>query len=227
MNKTRFVFSIAVGALLVATPAMGQLTNFPILALPAGPADGTTSVGAGWGRGLSDANGKLNSFVVGAAHARERISFSVIGGWVKEVRPDTSSFAFGGSVAYNAPVGDQDTPLEWGVQGGIEYRADDAGADQTTLWNFPIGVSLRHNATAGSLEVPLWIMPRFQWTRTSSVGATPSSTDGTFGVSSGISGVTESGFGIGVSADWTYADDGSGVQRVARWLFGAAAFYRL
>ena len=46
MSKTKSVFSIAVVALLVATPAMGQLLNYPIVALPAGDADGATSIGA-------------------------------------------------------------------------------------------------------------------------------------------------------------------------------------
>ena len=38
---------------------MGQLNNSPVLALPAGDADGATSIGAGWGRGLNDQSGKL------------------------------------------------------------------------------------------------------------------------------------------------------------------------
>ena len=56
MNQRKFVFSFAwIVALLVATPAMGQLTNFPVTSLPPGSAYGTTSIGAAFGsRGVEN-----------------------------------------------------------------------------------------------------------------------------------------------------------------------------
>ena len=224
MNKTRFVFSIAVVALLVATPAMGQLNNFPILALPAGDADGATSIGAGWGRGLNESTGKLNSFVIGAARAMESVSFGVSGGYVVDVLPDVSEITFGGSVAYNAPQ--NDLPVRFGIQGGIEWMSVDNVPDNTTLWNFPIGISIQGSTQAGSMTVRPWIMPRWQWTR-SSGGGTVSSTENNGGISTGISGVMESGFGIGLSLDWTRPGQLSGAEVENIWLFGAAVFYRL
>ena len=82
MNKARFVFYIAAAALLVATPATGQLTNTPILALAQGDADGVNSVGAGYARGLNDQSGKLDTFGAGFARGMEKVSFGVYGAYV-------------------------------------------------------------------------------------------------------------------------------------------------
>ncbi len=223
MPKTRFVFSIAVAALLVATPAMGQLGNFPVLALPAGDADGATVIGAGWGRGLNENTGKLNSFGVGVARAMESVSFGVNGFYVADAGgPDSNEIALGGSIAYNLPQAVNTSTVNFAIQGGIEWMSPPGG----TLLNFPIGLSARGSTTAGSLEIPLWIMPRWQWTRFSP-DTGDSSTDNNFGLSTGISGVTEGGWGLGVSYDWTRVDDGTGTAKLNHHLFGAALFYRL
>ena len=112
MRKTGFVFSIAVAALLVATPAMGQLLNYPITALPAGDADGATSIGAGWGRGLNEDSGKLNAFGAGVTRAMETVSFSVAGVYV-----NSSDIGLGGRLAYNGLA------ENIGIQGGIEWKS--------------------------------------------------------------------------------------------------------
>lgn len=222
MPKTRFVFSIAVAALLVATPAMGQLNNFPVLALPGGGADGANSVGAGWGRGLNDTSGKNNSFGAGVIIAREMVSFAVNGAYVADVgAANDSEITFGGTVAYNLPQAVNTSSVSFGIQGGIEWMSPATG----TLLNFPIGLSARGSTTAGSLEIPLWIMPRWQWTRLSP-DTGDSSTDNNFGLSGGLSGVTEGGLGLGLSVDWSRVDRG-GTAKVNKWLFGAAVFYRL
>lgn len=76
MTQHRFVFSFAwIAALLIATPAVGQLINFPVLALAPGDADGATSVGAGWARGLNDDSNKQSAFGAGFQRAMERVSF--------------------------------------------------------------------------------------------------------------------------------------------------------
>ena len=224
MNKTRFVFSIAVAALLVATPAMGQLNNFPVLALPAGDADGATSIGAGWGRGLNESTGKLNSFVLGVARAMESVSFGISGAYVVDAGgADASEIALGGSIAYNLPQ--NDLPVRFGVQGGIEWMSMDGTPDNTTLLNFPVGITIQGSTQAGSMALRPWIMGRWEWIRTSSGGT--SGTEGNAGISSGISGVMESGFGIGLSIDWTRPDRLSGAATENWWLFGAAVFYAL
>ena len=223
MNKARFVSSIAVAALLVATPATGQLANFPILALPAGDADGATSIGAGWGRGLNETSGKLDAIAVGVARAMETVSFGVMGSYVLDAAFDaagelTSEIALGGSVAYNAPM---DGSIDVGIQGGIEWMSPEGA----TVLNFPLGVSIAGATEAGSMAVRPWVMPRVQFFRVSpETGDSNTETD--FGASGGVSGVTEGGFGVGLSIDWLLTDDGTG-SNTSQWLFGAAVFYAL
>ena len=198
MRKTGFVFSIAVAALLVATPAMGQLLNYPITALPAGDADGATSIGAGWGRGLNEDSGKLNAFGVGITRAAETVSYSVAGVYV-----NSSDIGLGGRLAYNGLA------ENIGIQGGIEWKSPDAG----TQMNFPIGISF----SGGSESVTYSVMPRVQFTRTSASSATTTDTD--FGASAGIGFVTEGGVGLALSGDWV-----SGTSSI---LVGAAVYYQL
>jgi len=198
MRKTGFVFSIAVAALLVATPAMGQLTNYPVTVLPAGDADGATSIGAGWGRGLNEDSGKLNAFGVGITRAAETVSYSVAGVYV-----NSSDIGLGGRLAYNGLA------ENIGIQGGIEWKSPDAG----TQMNFPIGISF----SGGSESVTYSVMPRVQFTRTSASSATTTETD--FGASAGIAFVTEGGVGLGLSGDWV-----SGTSSI---LVGAAVYYQL
>ena len=198
MRKTRFVFSIAVAALLVATPAMGQLLNYPIGALPAGDADGATSIGAGWGRGLNEDSGKLNAFGAAVTRAAETVSYQFAGVYV-----NSSDIALRGTLAYNALA------ENIGIQGGIEWKSPDAG----TQMNFPIGISF----SGGSESVTYSVMPRVQFTRTSASSATTTDTD--FGASAGIGFVTEGGVGLALSGDWV-----SGTSSI---LVGAAVYYQL
>ena len=197
MRKTRFVFSIAVAALLVATPAMGQLLNYPITALPAGDADGAISIGAGWGRGLNEDSGKLNAFGVGITRAMETVSYSVAGVYV-----NSSDIGLGGRLAYNGLA------ENIGIQGGIEWKSPDSG----TELNLPIGISI----SGASESVRYSVMPRVQFTRTS---GTTTTTETDFGVSAGIGFATEGGVGFGLSGDWV-----SGTSSI---LVGAAVYYQL
>ena len=198
MRKTGFVLSIAVAALLVATPAMGQLLNYPITALPAGDADGATSIGAGWGRGLNEDSGKLNAFGAAITRATETVSYQFAGAYV-----NSSDIALKGTLAYNALA------ENIGIQGGIEWKSPDAG----TQMNFPIGISF----SGGSESVTYSVMPRVQFTRTSASSATTTDTD--FGASAGIGFVTEGGVGLALSGDWV-----SGTSSI---LVGAAVYYQL
>ena len=197
MRKTGFVFSIAVAALLVATPAMGQLLNYPITALPAGDADGATSIGAGWGRGLNEDSGKLNAFGAAVTRAAETVSYQLAGAYV-----NSSDIALKGTLAYNALA------ENIGIQGGIEWKSPDAG----TQLNLPIGISF----SGGSGSVTYSVMPRVQFTRTS---GTTTTTETDFGASAGIAFVTEGGVGLGLSGDWV-----SGTSSI---LVGAGVYYAL
>lgn len=197
MSKTKSVFSIAVVALLVATPAMGQLLNYPIGALRAGDADGATSIGAGWGRGLNEDSGKLNAFGAAITRAAETVSYQLAGAYV-----NSSDIALKGTLAYNA------LSENIGIQGGIEWKSPDAG----TQLNLPIGISI----SGASESVRYSVMPRVQFTRTS---GTTTTTETDFGASAGIGFMTEGGVGFGLSGDWV-----SGTSSI---LVGAAVYYAL
>ena len=199
MRKTRFVFSIAVAALLVATPAMGPLLNYPIVALPAGDADGATSIGAGWGRGLNEDSGKLNAFGAAITRAAETVSYQLAGAYV-----NSSDIALKGTLAYHALA------ENIGIQGGIEWKSPDAG----TQLNLPIGISFSGASESGSVSYS--VMPRVQFTRTS---GTTTTTETDFGASAGIGFVTEGGVGLALSGDWV-----SGTSSI---LVGAAVYYQL
>ena len=227
MNKTRFVFSIAVAALLVATPAMGQLQNFPDLALPAGEAgaDAAISFGAGWGRGLNDASGKLNLIGAGGAVAMETVSFGVSGGYISNASGDDTDgeVALAGNIAYHLPV---DASVNLSIQTGIGWTQFDFITASVTRLNIPVGVVVSGSTEAGSATVNLWGMPRVQFSRFSGDALAESSTDTDFGGSAGVEVVMESGFGIGVAGDLLVEDDGAGGSSSALG-FGAYVFYAL
>jgi hypothetical protein len=69
MNPHKFVSSFTwIVALSVTTPAMGQLANFPVLAMAPGDAGGVTTVTARFARGLNANATEQSSF--GAEIAR-------------------------------------------------------------------------------------------------------------------------------------------------------------
>ncbi len=100
MNQQKFVFSFAwIVALLVATPAMGQLTNFPVLALAPGSAYGTTSVGAAFGsRGVKNYSMDRSVFAARIERGLETFSFGATAGYIAS---DPYRLTFAGSVAHH------------------------------------------------------------------------------------------------------------------------------
>ena len=203
MIKTRFVFYIAAVALLAATPATGQLTNTPVLALASGDADGVNSLGAGYALGLNDQSRKLDTFGAGFARGMEKVSFGVYGAYVlSDVTGIDDEVSLAGSVAYHVPMAD-DSPASVSLS-----RPASGGSMRTSsVLNFPVGVAIQGSTQAGSVVVRPWVMPRVQWTRVSEVGTTPSSTATDFGASGGVGFVSQGGFGFGVAADLLIEED--------------------
>ncbi len=197
MSRIRFAFSIGVVALLVASPATGQLVNFPVLALS--PGDGVTSIGGGWGRGLNDDSGKLNAFGVGVRRSMEEVSFSVAGGYILDATgPDTDGeVTFSGALAYHLPI---ESSVNVSLQTGIGYISI---LDETAT-NFPLGVAITGSSEAGSMMVTPWIMPRVHFQRFGG------STDTDFGASGGVGFASEGGFGFGAAVDFLSVVDGAG-----------------
>jgi hypothetical protein len=217
MNRIKFVFSVAIAALLTATPAMGQLVNFPVLALAPGDADGNTSIGAGWGRGLNDQSGKLDLIGAGVHRNMERVSFGISGGYLLNDDPIDDEVALAGSVAYHVPL---DGSVNVGIQSGIGWFNPGE-----SILLIPVGVAISGSTEAGSLTVNPWVMPRVQFTR---VGGTASSTETDFGASGGVAIQTEGGFGFGLALDLIIQDDISAPGDNASSLgLGTYVFYAL
>ena len=216
MNQSKFAFTIACfAALLVATPATGQLVNFPVLAIPSG--DGNTSIGAGWGRGLNDQSGKLDLIGAGFASHRETVSFGASGGYLLQDAPADNEVALSGSVAYHVPSSGS---VGIGIQTGIGWFNPGE-----SILLIPVGVSISGSTEAGSATVSPWIMPRVQFTR---VGGTASSTETDFGASGGVAVQTEGGFGFGLAFDVIIEEDfASPGDNASRLGLGAYVFYAL
>ncbi|MCH7855203.1 MAG: hypothetical protein IIB37_00500 [Gemmatimonadetes bacterium] len=210
MIKARFAFFIAVVALMVATPTMGQILNVPVLALGAG--DGATTIWGGYSRGLNDNSGKLDAIGAGVVRAMEQVSFGVSAGLV--LSDDVTGFpsseiAFAARAAYHV-INDSDSPLNVSVQGGAGWSKPDDDPNDLTLLLFPVGIAISGSTSAGSLTLTPWIMPRVQFTRVGESGGIPSNTDTDFGGSAGVGFATEGGFGFGVAGDILIVDDGLG-----------------
>ena len=207
MSKRRFVFSIAVAAFLVATPAMGQLTNFPVHALAPGDADGVNAVAVAYGRGLNDQSSKLDAIAVAFVRNMEQVSFGISGGYVLSgVDGVDNEVTFAGRVAYHLPVGD-DGPVNVSIQTGVGWISFSGTPDNLTVLSIPVGVAIAGSTEAGSMTVSPWVMPRIQFTRVGSVGTVDSSTETDFGASAGVGFASEGGFGFGVAIDWLIGED--------------------
>ena len=169
MNQHKFTFSLAwIAALLVATPAMGQLLNHPVMALPAGPAEGSTFVGAEYGRGLNGDSGKLNSVAGGIGSARERVSFMGMGGYVvNNADFDTDEVTLAVSVAVHL-LSASDMPVQVSLQGGAGWVSQDFGTNSPQrILNFPIGIAISTVPSDSGPSVRAWVMPRLNIVRSS------------------------------------------------------------
>ena len=199
MTQPKFasLFACMTAALLIAAPAMGQLINFPVLALAPGGADGATSVGAGFGRGLNDDSGKQTSFGAGVARGMERVSFGVAGGYVAT---DTDELTLAGRVAGHLLT---DGPAAVSIQAGLGWMSTTVATVDISTLNIPIGVAVQTN---NDNPLRLWAMPRINLLRTSNG---TSNTDTKFGASAGAQYALESGIGIGVAFDLQRADGGT------------------
>ena len=164
MNQHKFVFSFAwIAALLVATPAMGQLLNHPVQALPAGDAAGTTFVAAQSARGLNDNSGKQNSFAAGVGRAMEKVSFMGMAGYVAS---DTDQLTLGANMAVHL-LSDDSTPVQVSLQGGFGWASLDVLTESLSIMSFPIGLAIQGRPSGNATTVTPWLMPRLDISRAS------------------------------------------------------------
>ena len=203
MKQRKFAFSLTwIAALLVATPAVGQLLNHPVHSLPAGPADGATFVAAQFARGLNDNSTKQSSFAAAVGRGMEKVSYS---GMLGYVATDLDELTLAASVAMHL-LSDPDA-VQVSLQGGFGWASIDGTTDNTTWMNFPIGIAISGVPSDSGNSVRPWVMPRLNIERQSSAGT--SSTDTDIGASGGISFTSLNGVGAHLGVDWVNVEGGS------------------
>ena len=147
MTHTKFasVFAFMAAAVLVATPAVGQLVNFPVLALAPGDAGGETSIAGGYTRGINDNSLEQSGFGAAISRGMERVSFGVAGGYVAT---DTDELTLAGQVGVHLL---SDAPVQITLQSGLGWMAMSADVGLAapidfTLLNIPVGVAIQTEA---------------------------------------------------------------------------------
>lgn len=204
-HKFASLFACLAAAVILATPAAGQLINFPVIALA--PGAGSSTLAGAYGRGLNDPSGKLNSFAGAYARGAERFSFALAAGYVSDI---PSGIEPAGEWTGAGAIGVHllsDSPFQVTVQSGLGWMSVAGTPDNTSLLNIPIGVAIQ---TADDGPGRVWLMPRFNMLRQSTAGV--SSTESKFGTSAGGSYMSEGGMGVGVALDWQMTDDGTGTE---------------
>ena len=208
MNQQKFVFSLAwIAALLVAAPAMGQLANHPVQALPLGDAAGSTFVAVQYARGLNTNSLKRNSFAAGVGRAMEKVSFMGMAGYVLDYGlAAQDELTLGANVAVHL-LSDANTPVQVSVQGGLGWASINGVLNNTTILNFPIGIVLQGRPSGDATTVTPWVMPRLDIARASIGGISGTSTN--FGASAGLGITMESGAGVHLALDYLNVAGGS------------------
>ena len=139
MNQHKFVFSFAwIVALLVATPAMGQLANYPVLSLAPGSAYGTTSVGAAFGRGVKNNSLKESVFAARIERGLETVSFGATAGYIAS---DPYKLTLAGSIAVH--LLSDSSPVQVSLQTGLGWIRQDILTLNLTTLHIPIGVAIQ------------------------------------------------------------------------------------
>ncbi len=204
MNQPKYILSFAsIVALLVATPATGQIANFPVLSLAPGSGYGTTSVGTAFGRGVNNDAWDNSVFVGQIERGLETVSFGASVGYIAST---PENWTASGSVAVHAF---SSSPVQVSLQSGLGWiKQDIAGSNLTTL-HIPIGLAIQSSG-----KVRPWVMPRVSFIQTSGEAVGASSTETAFGGSAGISLTT--GLGVGLSLAYDYLDvTGGALQRLS------------
>ena len=206
MNRHTFAsfFACMAAALLLATPAMGQLHNFPVHARSQGPSEGSTWVAASGARGLNDNSGKQNAFGASAGRNIEKVSYAVHAGYVAS---DIEELTLAASVAVHL-LSDDSTPVQVSLQSGLGWINATA-----TVLSFPVGIAIAGRPSGSGTSVRPWVMPRLDMRRQGEVtlGAitVPSSTTTDIGASAGVTITSEGGAGVHLAVDWVNVEGGS------------------
>ena len=205
MNQHKFVFSFAwIAALLVATPAVGQLHNFPVYSLGQGPAAGATFVAGTFARGLDANSGEQSSFAAAVGRGMEKVSVAGSAGYTASA---TDELSLAASVAVHL-LSDDSTPVQLSLQGGVGWISPGV-----TLLSFPIGIAISGRPSDSGTSIRPWVMPRLDIQRSGefTVGpiTVPSLTNTDIGTSAGVTITGETGVGAHLAIDWVNREGGS------------------
>jgi hypothetical protein len=191
MNQHKLVFSFAwTAALLVGTPAMGQLTNFPVLPLEPGSAYGTTSIGAAFDRGVKNSSLRESVFVARVARGLQAVSFGADAGYIVN---GAENVTVAGSMAVHL-LRDSDLPVQVSLQSGLGWMRQDILVSSLTTPHIPVGIAIQGT---GFGRIKPWVMPRVSFIQSSGEAVSTSRTVTKLGGSAGISVMSD----IGVA--WT------------------------
>ncbi len=202
MNQHKFVFSFGwIVALLVASPAMGQLANFPVLLLAPGSAYGTTSIGAAFGRGVKNNSLEESVFAARIERGLETVSFGATAGYIAS---DPYKLTVAGSIAVH--LLSASSPVQVSLQTGLGWIRQDILTLNLTTLHIPIGVAIQGT---GFGSVRPWVMPRVSFFQSSGEAVAASSTATELGGSAGISYVSVVGVALNLSFDYLFVDVGT------------------
>ena len=190
------LIALALGA-LVPSPGSSQLWFYPDYALPTAGEDGSTWFSGGYGRGLNDASGKLDTFVGLIGHANDRSSFQLSYGYIDSEGDSESTIA--GTIAVDL---NPDNDLRFAFQGGAGWMS----IEDATFFRFPLGVSAKQTLGSSSLAWTPWVMPKANIAYAN--GGGEDSTEIDLGASAGVYLTTASGFGVHTALDALFVDGG-------------------
>ena len=201
MNQHKFLFSFAsIVALLVATPAMGQLANFPVLSLAPGNAYGTTSFQTAFSSGVQNNSLDNSVFVARIERGLETVSFGADVGYIAG---NTDNLTIAGSIAAHLV---SDSPVQVSLQTGLGWIRQDILTLNLTTLHIPIGLVIQGT---GFGKVRPWVMPRVSFVQSSGDAVATSRTTTDLGGSAGISFTSELGIGLSVAFDYLNVQSGT------------------
>ena len=203
MNQHKFVFSFAwIAALLVATPAMGQLANFPVHPLAPGSAYGTTSIGAAFARGVRNSSLRESVFAARVARGLQTVSFGASAGYIAR---GAAKVTLAGSVAVHL-LRDSDLPVQVSLQSGLGWMRQDILALSLTTLHIPVSIAIQGTEFG---RIKPWVMPRVSFIQSSGEAVSTSRTVTKLGGSAGVSVTSDIGVSFDLSFDYLHVQGGS------------------
>lgn len=223
MKRTLGLVAVAaLAASVIASPAMAQLVNFPVHASPNARFAEGNSVGiyGGYGRGLNDDSGKLDSFGGAAVVGFNRFAIKAGAASVKDGGgPGDSKITFGGQVEVGI-FKPAESPIA--ISGFAGYGLMSDVIKMRVPFGLAIGVA---PPMSGGTTVEIWGAARGELSQLDELVLPGSSSQFGFGASGGVSVSLEMGVSLGVAIDWLSIDLADTGSSTSGLLFGGFVGY--